>query len=229
MNIYLLKTVGKWLSFMVLSLSSLIDGNYYHEKNVSVNNLNNEKNKSVIHNVTKYNTEVIYDHSKPSDYEKVITEGQDGISYFDGKEEKVIKPVINKVVEKGYGDFVGRITGYGPDCEGCSGYGNVSCSTKNGGKHSLLNDGIYYNDEEFGSVRILAASLDGFPCGTIVEVSKDSTKFLGVVLDTGGSMRNAWSKGEVWMDLAYSSQHDARYNGIISGRNINYKVKRWGW
>lgn len=229
MNIYLLKTVGKWLSFMILSLSSFLGTNNYQEKNTIVNNLNDTKNQNIVHKVVEYDTEIIYDYSKPSDYEKVITEGQNGISYFDGKKEVVIQNVINKVVEKGYGDFVGRITGYGPDCEGCSGYGNLSCRTKSGSKHSLLNDGIYYNDEEYGSVRILAASLDGFPCGTIVEVSKDSTKFLGVVLDTGGSMRDAWSKGEVWMDLAYSSQHEARYNGIISGKNINYKIKRWGW
>lgn len=232
MNIYLLRLVGKWLSFAVLSLSSLFGSIVYQEENIQASNLNEKKNESIVHKVVEYDTKIIYNSNLPSDFELTLTEGQVGISYFDGENEKVIQEMVSEVIEKGTGsknEYVGRITGYGPDCAGCSSIGNVSCKTKNGGKHSLSKDGVYYNDEEYGRVRILAASLDGFPCGTIVQVSNSSTTVFGIVLDTGSSMRDAWSKGEVWMDLAYPTENEAKYNGVISGKNIKYDVKRWGW
>ncbi|MBQ9181457.1 MAG: hypothetical protein IJ134_02360 [Bacilli bacterium] len=231
MNIYLLKLVGKWLSFSILSLSSFF-GIEYHEENMQAYNINENKNQSIVHKVVEYDTKVIYNSNLPSDFELVLNEGQNGISYFDGENEKVIQNMESRVIEKGTGvrnEFVGRITGYGPDCAGCSSVGNVSCRVKNGGKHSLTNDGVFYNDDEYGKVRILAASLDGFPCGTIVQLSNSYTTIFGIVLDTGGSMREAWKKGEVWMDVAYPTENAASSNGVISGRNIKFNIKRWGW
>ena len=43
-------------------------------------------------------------------------------------------------------------------------------------------------------------------------------------------MEKAWqSKGSVWIDIAYTSQAEARTQGIMSGNNIHMQVKRWGW
>ncbi len=43
---------------------------------------------------------------------------------------------------------VGNLTGYGANCYGCSGYTAAG--------HNL-NESMYYDDNEFGTVRILAA------------------------------------------------------------------------
>ena len=78
-------------------------------------------------------------------------------------------------------------------------------------------------------MRILAAATSKFKCGTIITVTKPGqTPFTAVVLDTGGSMRQAWSKGEVWMDLAYSSNAMAGSDNL-TGKNIKFEIKRYGW
>ena len=100
--------------------------------------------------------------------------------------------------------------------------------SKNRGTHSLINDGIYYEDEEYGSIRILSAA-SAFPCGTIIEVDNGNGEpFYGVVLDRGGSMNSAWKNGTVWIDLAYASSADAKVGGI-TGTNIKFDVQRWGF
>ena len=100
--------------------------------------------------------------------------------------------------------------------------------TKEGKKHSLTNDGIYYKDSTYGDVRILAADNSGFPCGTIVKVNNGKQEFTGIVLDTGSSMRTAWSNGTVWLDLAFATQNDAKSAGM-SSNNAKFVVQRWGW
>ena len=62
------------------------------------------------------------------------------------------------------------MTGYGADCQGCSGLGTLACKTKNGSYYSLTQNGMNYTDDEYGEVRIIAAALDKFPCGTIIKV-----------------------------------------------------------
>lgn len=131
----------------------------------------------------------------------------------------------NKVLET----FVGTITGYGPDCYGCSGEGYLACRVKDGSKHSLKYNDVYYEDEEYGKIQILAAATNKFPCGTIIEVNTQLNKFIGIVLDTGGTMRNAWNeRSEVWMDLAFATEAEAGEKMPLS-KNIVYNVLRYGW
>lgn len=125
--------------------------------------------------------------------------------------------------------MTGRLTGYGPDCAGCSGTGNLACKTQNGAKHNLYTNGIYYNDATFGQVRIVAAAYQKFPCGTIIEITKAGQQSItAVVLDRGGSMNNAYTNGTIWIDLAYSSIAEAKVGGI-AGYNYQINVRRWGW
>jgi hypothetical protein len=126
-------------------------------------------------------------------------------------------------------EFTGKLTGYGPDCLGCSGKGNLACKTRENKTFSLVKDGIYYTDTEYGKVRILSAATSKFKCGTIIEVSKDgATPFTAIVLDTGGDMIKAWNNGTVWMDLAYSSSAMSGSDNL-TGTNIKFSVQRWGW
>lgn len=233
MNIYLLELIGKWIGFAVIAFTSLF-GNTMYTKDASLvdNNLTN-KEGAFVSKVIPYETEEVYNSKIPTGKTKVLTKGIDGLSYVkeDGTEE-VLEPMVKEVVEVGTGasgTYVGSITNYGPDCYGCSKVGNVACHTREG-KNLSLYDTIYYDDYEYGQVRILAATRDVFPCGTIVLVSRGDVKFYGVVLDTGGAMNRAWREsGYILMDLAHASQHDAATSGLINGKGVSYQVERWGW
>lgn len=189
---------------------------------------------TAINEVEPYGTDYVYVANMPSTAEPVvISEGVNGLDYtYDGLNYIHLSDKKNEVVKVGtgkQGNYSGKLTGYGPDCPGCSTVGNVSCKTKNGTKHSLKNNGVYYTDAEYGSVRILAADTSAFPCGTVIKVDNGVLdEFYAVVLDSGSSMRNAWSQGKVWMDLAFSSQAEAR-TGRATSSNTKFEVQRWGW
>ena len=146
----------------------------------------------------------------------------------------VLEEKMDEHIEVGtgkYGIYKGVMTGYGPDCSTCSGRGYVSCKTKDKKSFNLINDGVYYEDEEFGKVRVLAAALSEFPCGTIINVeSKTLGNFTGIVLDTGYDMRKHLEKGIYHFDVAYTTEKDQLVSKTtdMSG-NVIYSVQRWGW
>ncbi|MBR6690983.1 MAG: hypothetical protein IKL65_06590 [Bacilli bacterium] len=194
-----------------------------------------EMTATIINEVEAYGTDYVYVENMPSTAEPiVISEGINGLDYtYDGLNYVHLSDVKNEVVQVGTGkpgNYSGKLTGYGPDCPGCSSVGNVSCRTREGKNHSLTYDGLYYDDISYGSVRILAADHTAFPCGTIVKVNNGILdEFVGIVLDTGIAMRNAWRKeGIIWMDLAFTSQAEALTGGATSS-NTDFEVQRWGW
>lgn len=153
------------------------------------------------------------------------------------KEEEVVEEVEKETVsvttstpdESNDAVFVGKMTGYGADCIGCSGVGALSCRAADGSRHTLTENGEYYNDATYGTVRIVAAALDKFPCGTIVKVDHPALgTFYAVVMDTGGSMKRAWNNGYVWIDLAFKTESDPEIYATTSS-NTTYSVQRWGW
>lgn len=145
----------------------------------------------------------------------------------ENKTEESVKD--NKPAEVNDAVFVGKMTGYGADCAGCSGVGSLSCRTADGSRHTLSENGEYYNDSAYGSVRIVAAALEKFPCGTIVKIDHPALgSFYAVVLDTGGSVNRAWANGTVWMDLAFRTESDPSIYSTTSS-NTTYSVQRWGW
>lgn len=148
------------------------------------------------------------------------------------KKDEVVEDTIiveNTPAEVNDAVYVGKMTGYGADCIGCSGVGALACRAADGSRHTLTENGEYYNDATYGSVRIVAAALDQFPCGTIVKVDHPALgSFYAVVMDTGGSMRNAWANGLVWMDLAFKTESDPDIYATTSS-NTTYSVQRWGW
>lgn len=190
---------------------------------------------TMINEIEPYGTDYVYIENIPSTAEPIVlSKGINGLDYtYDGLNYVHLSDMKNEVVQKGSGKpgvFNGKLTGYGPDCPGCSKVGNVSCRTKEGKNHSLTYDGLYYDDSTYGSVRILAADHTAFPCGTIVKVNNGSLEeFTGIVLDTGSAMRGAWrNEGIVWMDLAFNSQKEALTGGATSNKT-SFNVQRWGW
>ena len=125
---------------------------------------------------------------------------------------------IKKYGNKYQIEFDGTLTGYGPDCPGCGGI--VACRPN----PNVQNGKIYFEDEEYGKLRILAADYS-IPCGSIVKINNfkfvDGNELYGIVLDRGSAIVG------LTMDLLYPSENDT----LIVGRqyNIHFTIKRWGW
>ncbi len=125
--------------------------------------------------------------------------------------EAITEPVLNDVVEVQYG----KLSRYGPDCYGCSGYVAY-------GKY--VGDGtIYYYDNYYGNVRILAGD-KSYPFGTIVRVSFENESFLGIVLDRGGAI--GFNRTALF-DLLYPSEYLANIDGV--NYNTKFEVLRIGF
>ncbi len=234
MEIYLLKLIGNWLSVLAVSLVSFLGLNSYQEKMMDVKNTSYTKTVSVINEVIPFKTEYVYNSSKSEAAKKeILVQGVDGLSYtYENGVSKVLREPVTQVIEVGTartGEYDGRLTTYGGDCKGCSKTATVACRTEEGKTFSLFRDGIYYEDDEFGSVRILAADLGGFPCGTMILVDNGNVDpFYAVVLDTGFTMRENYKRGYVWMDLAFQHQGDSKGTHMGS-KNTHFSVQRWGW
>lgn len=226
MNLYLAEMILKFLRMLFIAFISIFNISLYAEKeNVTENSIINQ-DRYAVNKITiqeekpKENTNK--EEQKVTNTKKTVIPSSNKVVT---KEAPATVPKQAEVIET----FTGRLTGYGYDCAGCSGYGNLACKTKDKKTFSLKNDGIYYTDSEFGKVRIIAAATSKFKCGTIVRITKPGqTPFTAVVLDTGGSMRKAWSQGSVWMDLAYESNAMAGSDNL-TGSNIKFEIQRYGW
>lgn len=209
-----------------------ISGNLISEKKIEVKNINQTKKSIALTKAIEYETVKTYNSNLPKGTVVTKQEGHNGLAYITENNEilKVIESPTNAEIEIGTKEeeiYTGKLTGYGSDCIGCS--GTLSCRTKEGSTHNLKTNGQYYNDLEYGNVRILAAALDKFPCGTIIDVHTDNLgTFKAIVLDTGGSMRNAWLNGKIHMDLAYISESDPTIS-LTTSNNASFSIQRWGY
>lgn len=234
MNTYLLGLAGKWLTIICAGVSSLMNsGLIISEEKYEVENIDQTKNSVVEVTEVEYETERIYNDKLPSSVTITKQEGQKGLAYTNEENQlEVLQDPVSEILEVGTGapgEYVGKMTGYGADCAGCSSTGTLSCRTKTGANHSLTQNGETYDDDEYGNVRILAADLDKFPCGTIIKVMHSNLgTFNAIVLDTGGAMRKAAASGTVLMDLAFVSENDPEVYKA-TGSNVKYSVQRWGW
>ena len=107
--------------------------------------------------------------------------------------------------------FVGDLTGYVADCPLCG--GTLGCT----GQDVLTNRITTYNDNQYGTVRIVASS-SNLACGSIVKYNLNNEEITAIVLDRGVLGTD--------LDLLVSSL-DQAYN--IGRRNISYDVLRFGW
>ena len=121
-----------------------------------------------------------------------------------------LKNNINKRVK-----FTGTMTGYGPDCVGCS--GKLGCPPH----QDVRNGNIYYEDGDYGKIRILASD-PLIPCGSIIKISNYyNEEFYGIVLDRGSAIKG------LTMDLLYESEMTTK--NIGRQYNIIFEIERWGF
>ena len=146
MDIYLLQIIGNWLSVLFVSFVSFVGIDLYDSTEAVQQLDSNVKSVTVVSEIVPYSTEYVFNDEiiKKGDA-SIIKPGENGINYVynDGTTKTLINPV-NEVREVYNGTdsvYTGRMTGYGPDCDTCSGVGNVACRTKYGQKYNLITDG----------------------------------------------------------------------------------------
>ena len=109
--------------------------------------------------------------------------------------------------------YVGTITGYGPNCNGCSGFTASGYDVRNT---------MTYLDNQFGEVRILAAD-PSIALYSIVRVSNipNMDPFIAIVLDRGGNV--GFDRGTMF-DLLYADESQA----IHKTDNVTFEILRYG-
>ena len=160
-------------------------------------------------------------------YKKAIEE-INKIEYSDIKEimlnkaSSIEKELIKKEnYQKKYGSkekLVGNVTAYTAFCtDGCNGY------TASG---RYIGNSIYYNDKDYGKVRIVAAD-KSYPFGTIVRLN--NLKYYGkeiyaIVLDRGGAIGK--NKRAIF-DLLLPNEKSANDFGVA--KKVNCDILRIGY
>ena len=233
MDIYLLQMIGNWLSVLFVSFVSFLGVNIYNKDVSVVEKESTLKSVTVLSEIIPYSTDYVYIDQIQKGNAVLLSEGQNGINYVyaDGSVKNLIQPVneVKQVYNGSDSTYTGRMTGYGPDCDSCDGLGITYCTRKDGSLFNINRDGVYYMDDEFGEVRVVAAPIAEFPCGTIVYIDNGVLEpFYAVVLDTGYSMRYGYANNFIWFDLAFISENDPAIHSATS-YNTKYVVKRWGW
>lgn len=109
--------------------------------------------------------------------------------------------------------YVGTLTGYGPNCYGCSG--------KTSSGYDVRNTTTYV-DSEYGEIRILAAD-SSIALYSIVRVSNvpNMDPFIAIVLDRGGNV--GFGKGTLF-DLLFADESQA----IHKTGNVTFEILRYG-
>lgn len=118
--------------------------------------------------------------------------------------------------------FTAELTGYGADCEGCTGL--LACKYMKKDILYVQTNGIYINDKEYGVVRVVAADRK-YPCGTIMKFySKKLGKepIVAVVMDRGGAIQDNR------LDLLVESEEDS-YKHVGRIYDLKVEVLRKGW
>lgn len=231
MGIYFFKIFYRLIGTLLVSLISLI-GNKDYQTIAVIENKNYEKAEKVVSTVVEYDTVIKYNNKLPANKKNILVEGKNGLNYQtkDGNLQE-LNASVSEVIEVGTGatgNYTGNTTGYGGDCKGCS--GTVSCKTREGTRYNLVSDGEYYHDNQYGDVRIVAADLSLFKCGTIIEIDNGNLEpFLGIVMDTGSSVSSNLSNyGLVHIDIAHVTEKDPIVYQATS-KNAEFSVQRWGW
>lgn len=135
--------------------------------------------------------------------------------------DKSLRPILyynfNDAVENSKyfpTSFIGKLTHYGPDCALCGGH--LGCNGQD-----ARNGNIYYNDKEYGTVRIVATS-KAIPCGSIIRINVDvydKNGMYAIVLDRG--------VGASHVDLLKTSE--TAISPVRTTNNVRFDIVRYGY
>ncbi len=127
--------------------------------------------------------------------------------------------VVESPKENSLGVYVGTMSAYIPYCYGCTGNGYTA-------QGYYVGDGnIYYNDKEYGRVRIVAGDNNVFKFGTILRVETPKLPVQNVImLDTGGQIG---FNHKCLFDLLFDTKEAALNFGLAE--NTRFTVLREGF
>lgn len=131
------------------------------------------------------------------------------------KKEEVKVDNSNKIIET----LNGSMSGYGPDCYGCT-------SNRVASGYYVGEGNIYYNDNTYGKIRIVAGDKK-YPLGTIVKIGSSnvsSEPIIAIVLDRGG---NIGINKKFTFDLLFATEKEASKYGV--SKNIKFEILRLGY
>lgn len=177
------------------------------DKEVKKEEVKEEKKQEEKKVETKEETKRIIPKSKPV-YRQQVQRTQPRV---------VSKPAPAKPKSDVLETLKGNMSGYGPDCKGCSGNLASGINARNGN--------IYYKDKKYGKIRIVAGDKK-YKFGTIVRIknSKVGNNIIAVVLDRGSSI----GIGKTFLfDLLYSSSKEAAKYEV--SYNVTFEILRYGY
>ena len=176
----------------VVALSFLIIAMGYDKVIINTENISNVRSIQAVHLVSKYNKNLVRTKN---------------VKTF----EDVLKHASEMPVK-----FEGSLTGYGPDCEGCG--GKTGCPPR----QNVKNGNIYFNDQEYGKVNIVATDRR-IPCGSVIKITNSSLgdEVVAIALDRGGAI-----KGTL-MDFLVETEKKA--SKVVGRQKVTFEIVRWGW
>ncbi len=145
-----------------------------------------------------------------------ITEEKETEMKVEVKEEKEKQEQEETPKEEVLETFQGIITGYGPDCVGCSGRTASGYNVRNN---------IYYEDEEYGVIRIVAADRM-YPFGSIVKINDCASigeDIYAIVLDRGSAIGR---DKRAQFDLLFENESVTSSFGLC---NATFEIVRLGY
>lgn len=220
--------VGTQLMVGALFLVGLFNSKAEEDMVAVVENNNLSKMADVVNVMFVANTtdtNAFLDNQEKKEEEKV-EDKEEVLEEFKEEEEKVEEKVTEEEVvveeptyieeEPTYNvieTYTGSLTGYGPNCSGCSG--------KTASGYDVRNTSTY-TDPEFGEVRIVAAD-KSIPFYTIVRISNipDTDPIIAIVLDNGGAV--GFGKHTLF-DLLFPSEAVAMHKTD----NVKFEILRKG-
>lgn len=139
--------------------------------------------------------------------------------HYDENDNSNIEPVFyedfNDAVENAKyfpTSFNGKLTHYGPDCALCGGH--LGCNGQD-----VRNGNIYYDDKEYGVLRIVATT-KSIPCGSILKLNiKEYENMYVIVLDRGVSGAH--------VDLLKTSEKAV--SPVRTLNDVKFDIIRWGY
>lgn len=176
------------------------------------------KKQEVVQSIIPYETYEQVNTNLDFGEKKVVQVGINGVVANYNGSQIILQQPQNEIIERGEKilyTFNGSLTGYGPDCPGCSG--------RVGAGQDVRGGNIYYNDAKYGKLRIVAADKK-LPYGTVLRIrdSRISTEpIMAIVLDRGGAV-----KGNL-LDLLFASSSEVP--PATTQSNITVDVIRLGY
>lgn len=197
----------------IIGISTLTYDNNTNQIDIDSKILNN-------YNVLETKEEIIDKEIK----EEIIDDVEE-INHENNKE--IIEPEKNQDSNQNNNDdeidvlevITGKMSGYGPDCYGCT-------SNRTASGYYVGDGNIYYEDETYGKIRIVSAD-SKYSFGTIVRISNISFQnepIIAIVLDRGGAIG---LDKKIQFDLLFEKEAEASLIGIE--KNVSFEILRLGY